>query len=137
MKKLLLDTNILLDLLAKRKHFYEDVARLFLMAEKNVVSLSVSSLSVVNTHYVLRKHLSEQQTRAVLRDLRNLVKVLPLDEKITDIALNSNIGDFEDAIQYHSALEYRQEIIITRNLKDFKASKLPVMTAGQYIHSVD
>jgi predicted nucleic acid-binding protein len=137
MKKLLLDTNILLDLLAKRKHFYEDAARLFLMAEKNVVSLSVSSLSVVNTHYVLRKHLSEQQTRAVLRDLRNLVKVLPLDEKITDIALNSNIGDFEDAIQYHSALEYRQEIIITRNLKDFKASTLPVMTAGQYIHSVD
>jgi hypothetical protein len=126
----------LFPLLAKRAHFYNESARLFLLAEKKVVSLSVSSLSMVNTHYVLSKHLSEKQARAVLRDLKLLIKVLPLNGKIIDVAMNSDIADFEDAIQYHSALEYRQEVIITRNLKDFKTSTLPVMTAGQFIHSL-
>lgn len=135
MRKLFLDTNILLDLLARRVGFYEEAARLFLLAEEGKLSLSVSALTIVNTHYVLRKHLPEQKARAIIRDIRLLVSILPLDERISDIALNSNIDDYEDAIQYHTALEYKQEIIISRNLKDFKRSKLPVMSAGQYIHS--
>ena len=135
MRKLLLDTNILLDLLAKRVDFYDDAARLFLLAEEAELVLSVSALTILNTHYVLRKYIPEQKTRTVLRDIRLLVNVLPLDESLSDIALNSAIDDYEDAIQYHTALEYRQDIIISRNLKDFKSSKLPVMTAGQFIHS--
>ncbi len=135
MRKLFLDTNILLDLLARRVGFYEEAARLFLLAEEGKLSLSVSAFTIVNTHYVLRKHLQEQKARAIIRDIRLLVSILPLDERISDIALNSNIDDYEDAIQYHTALEYKQEIIISRNLKDFKRSKLPVMSAGQFIHS--
>lgn len=136
MRKLFLDTNILLDLLARREGFYEEAARLFLLAEDGELSLSVSALTIVNTHYVLRKHLSEQKTRGIIRDIRLLVSVLPMDERLSDIALNSAIDDYEDAIQYHTALEFQQELIITRNLKDFKSSKLPVMTAGQFIHSL-
>ncbi len=136
MRKLMLDTNILLDLLAARHPFFDEASILFLMAEKGSVELAVSSLSIVNTHFVLRKQLKEQDTRKVLRDLRILVKVLPLDQKITDMALNSDFDDFEDAVQYQTALEYGQEIIITRNLKDFKTSSIPVMTADQYISSI-
>jgi len=135
MKRLLVDTNILLDLLARRNPFYDEAARMFHMAERSTVELSVSSLSMVNTHYVLKRQLAEQQARKVLRDLRLLVNVLPLDQKITDLALNSDFDDFEDAIQYHTALEFAQEIIITRNLQDFKKSSIPVMTAGQFVHS--
>ncbi|MDX2430670.1 MAG: PIN domain-containing protein [Bacteroides sp.] len=135
MRKLFLDTNILLDLLAKRMDFYDEAARLFLLAEEGELALTVSALTIVNTHYVLRKHIPEQKTRGVIRDIRLLVKVLPLDERLLGITLNSDLDDYEDAIQYHTALEYQQEFIITRNLKDFKRSKLPVMTAGQLIHS--
>lgn len=135
MRKLFLDTNILLDLLARREGFYEEAARLFLLAEDGELSLSVSALTIVNTHYVLRKQPPEKKARGVLRDIRMLVNVLPLDERLSDIALNSAILDYEDAIQYHTALKYQQELIITRNLKDFKSSKLPVMTAGQFIHT--
>ncbi len=134
MKKLLVDTNILLDLLARRIPFYDEAAGLFLLAERGIIELTVSAISMVNTHYVLKRQLSEQEVRKVLRDLRLLVGVLPVDQKITDLALNSDFKDFEDAIQYHTALEYAQEIIITRNLADFKHSSIPVMTAGQFVH---
>jgi predicted nucleic acid-binding protein len=133
MRKLLVDTNILLDVLAMRKPFYDKAARLFLMAEKSFIELSVSALSIVNTHYVLKKQLSELETRKIIRDMRLLIKVLPLDQRVTDLAINSGFDDFEDAIQYHTALESGQDIIVTRNLNDFKLSKLPVLTAGQFL----
>lgn len=134
MKKLFVDTNIILDLLARRTPFYDETARLFLLAEKGSVELSITAISVVNTHYVLKRQLSEEKVRTVLRDLRLLVKVLPVDQKITDLALNSELRNYEDAIQYHTALEYNQEVIISRNLKDFKLSSIPVMTAGQFVY---
>ena len=136
MKRLLLDTNILIDLLARRVPFYDEAVGLFLLAETQSVQLSVSSISMVNIHYVLKRQLSEQKVRKVLTDLRLLVGVLPMNQKISDLALNSDFKDFEDAIQYHTALEFAQEVIITRNLQDFKQSSIPVMTAGQFVHSL-
>ena len=65
-----------------------------------------------------------------------LVNVLPLDDKITDLALNSDFKNFEDAVQYFTAIENDQDLIITRNLQDFKESKIPVMTAGEFIKSI-
>ena len=57
MKQLLIDTNIIIDLLARREPFYEDAAKLFSLADKNMVRLSVSSLSFANTNYLLQKHI--------------------------------------------------------------------------------
>ncbi len=133
MKKLLLDTNILIDLLARREPFYKEAAALFLKGERNSVLLSVSSLTMINTHYILRKQLKEQHVRGVLRDMRQIINVLPVDRKIIDLALDSSLLDYEDAIQYQSALEFGQEMIITRNLKHFKGCSIPVMTAGQFL----
>jgi hypothetical protein len=64
------------------------------------------------------------------------VNVLPQDDKINDLALNSEFRDFEDAIQYLTAIENDQDLIVTRNQADFKESKLPVMTAGEFIKSI-
>ncbi len=67
-----------------------------------------------------------------------LVVVLDLTDKIVELSLNDdNFKDFEDGLQYYTALENEAEIIITRNLKDFKASKIPVMTAGQYLKKIE
>ncbi|MCH8232502.1 MAG: twitching motility protein PilT [Bacteroidetes bacterium] len=56
-----------------------------------------------------------------------------MDDKIIDLSLNSDFNDFEDTIQYYTAIENKFEIIITRNLRDFKLSKIPVMTANDYL----
>jgi len=135
MKKLFIDTNILLDLLAERKPFYNEAAALFSLADKDRILLSISSLSTVNIHHILRKLKSGQEANRIIRTVKVLVRECALDDKITNLALNSDFNDFEDAIQYFTALENQQDIIITRNQSDFKSSSLPVMSAGEFVKS--
>jgi predicted nucleic acid-binding protein len=137
MKNLYLDTNIVLDLLAERMPFYTEAAKLFSLADKKKLKLSISSLCLADAHYILSRQNPEIEVRKVLRKFKVLVNVLPLDDKITDLALNSDFKDFEDAIQYFTAIEYDQDLIITRNQHDFKESKIPVMTAGEFIKSIN
>ena len=136
MKNLYLDTNIVLDLLAQRMPFYTEAAKLFSLADKKKIKLSISSLCLADAHYILSRQNPEIEVRKVLRKFKVLVNVLPLDDKITDLALNSDFKDFEDAIHYFTAIENDQDMIITRNQHDFKESKIPVMTAGEFIKSI-
>jgi predicted nucleic acid-binding protein len=138
MKKLFVDTNIVIDLLSRRESFFEDAAELFSLADKKQIVLSVSSLTIANTSYALLKQLDSAKTKATLRKLRLILTILPLDDKIVGLALNDDVfSDFEDGLQYFTAIENGQELIITRNLKDFKNSKLPTMTARQFIESIE
>lgn len=137
MKKLLIDTNIIIDLLARREKFYLEAAGLFSLADKKKVKLSVSSLSFANTNYILLKEKRPDEARTILRKFKLIVNVLPLDDKVIDLALNdSGFNDFEDGLQYFSAIEHNQDIIITRNLRDFKKSEIPVMTAQQFLNTL-
>jgi predicted nucleic acid-binding protein len=133
MEKLFVDTNIVLDLLAQRADFFQEAQELFTRADLNKVELTISALTFANTHYILSKHLKLEETRKILNKFKVLVKVAPVDDKIIELALASDFKDFEDAIQYYSALESKAQIIITRNKKDFKHAKIPIMTAKEYI----
>ena len=134
MKKLFIDTNIVIDLLSRREPFYDESAELFSLADQKIIELSISSLTIANTHYTLLRQLDSNRAKEILRKLRLIVDILPLDDKIIDITLNDNsFNDFEDGLQHFTAIENNQDFIITRNLKDFKASKLPVMTAKQFL----
>ena len=138
MKKLFIDTNIVIDLLSRRASFYEDAAALFSLADKKQIELSVSSLTIANASYALLRQMDSNKAKSILRKLRLIVKILPLDDKIVGLALNDNtFSDFEDGLQYFTALENGQDMIITRNLKDFKNSKLPTMTAKQSIETIE
>ncbi|MEN8138626.1 MAG: PIN domain-containing protein [Bacteroidota bacterium] len=138
MSKLLIDTIIVIDLLAKRGEFYDSAAKIFSLADKHKLKLTVSSLTFANTNYILSKMKSADGARDILRKFKILVRILSLDDKVVDLALNDEgFKDFEDGIQYYTALENNQDIIITRSLKDFKNSKIPVMTAEQYLTSID
>jgi predicted nucleic acid-binding protein len=136
MKSMFLDTNIVLDLLACRMPYYTEAAKLFSLADKKKIKLSISALCLADSNYILSKQLPVMEVRKVLRKFKVLVNILPLDDKITDLALNSDFKDIEDAIQYFTAIEYDQAIIITRNQQDFKESKIPVMSAGEFIKSI-
>lgn len=133
MKDLLVDTNIVIDLLAKRQNFYQQAQELFTLADEKQVNLYISSLTFANTHYVLSKELGSEEARKVLIKLKLLVKALPLDDRILELALSSDFTDFEDGIQYYTALENNLEIIISRNKKDFKTATLPVLTAKEFL----
>ena len=138
MKKLFVDTNIVIDLLSRRVPFFEEAAELFSLADKKQVELSASSLTIANISYALLRQLDSNKAKSVLRKLRLILKILPLDEKIIGLALNDEtFSDFEDGLQYFTAIEDEQELIITRNLKDFKNSKLPTMTAKQFIETIE
>lgn len=137
MKILFLDTNIVIDLLAKREPFYQSAAKLFSLADKMKLQLCVSALTFANTNYILLKGRKPEEAKLILRKLKLLVKVIGLDDKIIGLSLNdSDFKDYEDAMQYYSALENGVDMIITRNLKDFQKSKIPVLTAEQYLQRI-
>jgi predicted nucleic acid-binding protein len=133
MERLLIDTNIIVDLLAKREDFYREAQELFTLADEKNVSLFISALTFANTHYILLRDLNAEEARKIMIKFKTLVGVLPLEDKILELALASDFNDFEDALQYYTALDNKLEIIITRNKKDFKKSKLPVLTAREYL----
>lgn len=134
MRKILVDTNIVIDLLAKRKEFYDEAAELFSLSDKKECKLVISSLTFANTNYVLAKQKSAKEARAILRKFKVLVEILNLDDKIIELALSDkDFFDFEDGLQYYSAIENEVEVILTRNKKDFKNSKIPVLTAREYL----
>ncbi len=138
MKKVLLDTNIVIDLLAKREPFYQEAAKIFTLADRKVINLYVSALSFANVNYILLRQRKPEEAKLILRKLKLLVGILSLDEKIISLSLNDNdFKDYEDALQYYSAIENDIEVIISRNQKDFQNSKLPVMTADQLINLIE
>ena len=133
MEAVFIDTDISLDLLAERMPHYTAAARLFTLADKAKIAIHVSSLSFSNLNYLLSRQYSQKEARRILHTFKILVKVLPVDEKIIDLALNSEFKDFEDAIQYFTAIENNISTLLTRNLKDYKQAKITVMTAEDFL----
>lgn len=133
-RKVFVDTDIIYDLLAKRDPFYLAAARLFTLADEGKIETFISALSLPNIHYLLSKEKSEEEAKQILRKFKVLVHITPLDAKIIDLALNSEFSDFEDAIQYFSALQNEVEVLLTRNLKDYKQAQITVLTAHDFIN---
>ena len=127
------DTDIILDVLAQRTPFYQSAARLFSLAELGEVKIYVSALSFANLHYILRKNLPAHKVVETLRNLRKLVSVLPLDDGIVAKALDAGFRDFEDAIQYNTALTKGIAYLITRNIRDYPKPSLTVCTAEEFL----
>jgi predicted nucleic acid-binding protein len=133
MEKIFVDTDIILDLLSFREPFYIHAANLFSKADLNEIEIFVSSLAFANLNYILSKQYSAAQSRKKLIKFKTLVTVLPVNDKTLDLALSSDFKDFEDGIQYYTAIEKDLKILLTRNLKDFKTAEISVMTAEQYL----
>ncbi|MEQ9424282.1 MAG: PIN domain-containing protein [Cyclobacteriaceae bacterium] len=134
MSRLLIDTNIVIDLLAERIEFYSEAAILFSRGDKNKVELTTSALTFANTNYILSKQLGAAKAKKVLQKFKVLVAVLALNDKITQLALGDDaFKDFEDGLQYYTALENDVDVIITRNKGDFRSSRIPVLSAKEFL----
>ena len=133
-KKVFVDTDIIYDLLGKRDPFYLAAAQLFTWADEGKIQIFISALSLANLHFLISKQRSEEEAKEILRKFKVLVHVAPLNDKIIDLALNSDFSDFEDAIQYYSALQSETEVLLTRNLKDYRKAQITVLTAQDFIN---
>ena len=134
MYKVLVDTDVILDFITKREPFNNEAAQLFNLADKRQIDLYVSSLCLNNIYYLLRKIIGHKKTIETLQKLIDIADVLSVDKKVVLSALNSKFNDFEDAIQHFSAVENGNiDVIVTRNLKDYKQSKIAVMTAKSFV----
>ena len=136
MEKLFIDTNIMLDFLGEREPFYESIAKIATLAEKEKLTMVVSPISFATVNYFISKFENSKIAREKLRKFKVLCSVCSLDEQTIEKGLNSSIEDFEDAIQYFSATDSGCDIIITRNGKNFKQSLLPVMTAEEFLSRI-
>lgn len=97
----------------------------------------VSSLSFSNVNYILSKQYNADQTRKKLLQFKTLISILAVNDKIIELALASGFRDFEDAIQYYTAIENGISTLLTRNLRDFKKAEIILLTAEQYLKAKD
>ena len=133
MDMLFLDTNVVLDLVSSRPPFTAIAQKLFSRSQRLKINLYVSALSIANINYLLAKVSDKKMAKQVLLKIKPLIHILPLNDKIIQLALASDFDDFEDAIQYYTALEHNITTLITRDLKDFKKAKIAVLTSEQYL----
>ncbi len=136
MSRIFLDTNVILDLLGERVPFFDSIAKVATLADQKKLTLIVSPLSFTTIDYVLNKYETSESVLNKLRKFKIICEVCEVNEETIDKALNSSFKDFEDAVQYYTALQSNCSIIITRNGKDFKHSTIPIMTAEEYLSSI-
>jgi len=136
MTRIFLDTNVILDLLAERIPFFDSIAKVATLADQKKLILVVSPLSFTTVEYVLNKFESSESVLSKLRKFKIICEVCEVNEETIEKGLNSSFKDFEDAVQYFTAIQSSCSIIVTRNGKDFKSSTIPVMTAAEYLSSI-
>jgi predicted nucleic acid-binding protein len=135
LEKVFIDTDIALDLLWQRDPHYSPAALLFTLADKGKIEIYISSLSFSNLNYLLARHYNPSESRRILNSFKILVKVLGVDDKIIGLALSSKFQDFEDAIQYFTAIENGINVLLTRNINDYKLAAIAILTAEDFLKS--
>jgi predicted nucleic acid-binding protein len=131
--RLFLDTNVVIDLLGEREPFYHHAAQIATLADKGKIQLVVSALTYSTAYYVLSKFEKQEAVMEKLRKFKVIAETSDLTEKMIDKALTSGYSDFEDALQYFCAIQANCNIILTRNEKDFKIAKIPVLSPFEYL----
>jgi predicted nucleic acid-binding protein len=132
MKKIFVDTNILVDLLADRKPFSKYAVEVFNASENKKVKLFVSSHSIATTYYLLKKFKDDSSLRKTLLGIMEYMTIIPVDTEVLTKGLRSKQKDFEDSIQIYCASTIEKiDCIVTRNIKDFKGSEILVLTPDE------
>lgn len=132
--KVFVDTNIIVDFLTKRQPFDFPAAQLFNKADKGEVEVCVPASVFPFLFYLLSKSLSSKaEAWSAVAQFRQLVTILSVDARIIGLALSSDFKDLEDAIQWQVALSNGAQYFLTRNMKDFKETTIPVMTAEYFL----
>ena len=129
---LYLDTNILIDFVAKRQPFSQWAYRIFEKQKENGWELWTSCNSILDTYYIIEKEIGTNIARDSIEILLGRLNIQGLTKKSLILALNTSFIDYEDSVQYVNALEISDlNFIITRNKRDFKTSSIPILSSEE------
>ena len=135
-RRIFIDSDILLDVLLEREQFYIASQRMLSSGQTGQRVLCTSALIIANILYITIKALGKKEARDKVQKLLALFTVLPLNADCISLAINSNFEDMEDAMQHFIAMQNQCDLIITRNLKHYKKSLVPVMSAEEYLRTI-
>lgn len=134
MKRVLIDTDVILDFFFDRKPFSDNAAKVLALCESKEITGHITSVIISNVYYLLRQTAKHEKVVDKLNQLISITEILATDKKTIIRALNSPFKDFEDALQNYSAeITGDIDVIVTRNTKDFKNSALGVVTPENYL----
>jgi predicted nucleic acid-binding protein len=129
-----IDTDVVLDFLLDREPFSTFASIIFSQSEENQIKAYISPLTISNSYYILRKLASHAKVIKNLQKLLLITSITSISKQDVVLALNSSFTDLEDALQHFSAISHAKvDVILTRNLKDYKNSEVPVMTPETYL----
>lgn len=133
--KVLIDTNIILDVLCARPDFLEASAKVWKLCEVNKIEGVISALTVPNIVYILRKELTPEKTQQLIQQITMIFKVIDL--KAVDLinAAEMYTSDYENAVQMCQAKRIKADFIVTRNIKDFKDSKITALKPNEFLEN--
>ena len=133
--KVFVDTNVVLDVLAARKAFYNNSMRIWTLAESGRFEAHIAAISFSNCYYIIRKYADRSNAEKALRLLRDVFTPVDLTAQVLNQAIDAGFPNFEDAIQFHSAVHAHAECIITRNPDHFPRAPLSVLSPAEFLAS--
>jgi predicted nucleic acid-binding protein len=131
--RVLLDTNVVLDVLLDREPFVEDSAAVFAWVEGGALTGLLCATTITTLAYLAGKTVGKAQATRLIRQLMSLFEVAPVTRAVLDAALASKAADFEDAVLAEAARQAGAQAIITRNLRDFAHSPVRAHTPAQWL----
>ena len=137
MTRILLDTDTILDLFFDRAPYAQDTAKILSLCESRQIEAYITPIVVSNAYYLLRKTAPHIQVITQLRLLMSIVQVLEVRKEMILHAMNSSFKDFEDALQNYAAESSDTiDVIVTRNVKDYKKSALSIQTPDAFLKRI-
>lgn len=134
--KIFLDTNTILDVLCKREPFYVEAARIWTLIKIKILEGFISAIFVNNLYYIVRKIKYQNTAEAFVDEILNDFEIVPLTKGILRQARTGSKKDYEDSIQYFSAINAGCEVLITRNKKDFPANGINIFSPQEFIKTI-
>jgi predicted nucleic acid-binding protein len=134
--RLLVDTDVLLDIALKRDPFFAASAKLLDRGQSLTCDLGISWHTASNFYYIASRLGTSEQAVSFLYDLSRLVEIAPTESSHLRVAAKTGLADFEDAMQVAAALAFGADRIVTRNLKDFKKSPIPAVAPDEAVRLV-
>lgn len=134
--KIFIDSDVVIDFFTDRMPFANPASEIFELNEQKKIQLHLSATSINNIYYIVRRYLGTKEALKVIEELTEMTEIVGTTKREIIQALRNNFKDFEDSIQYSTALPIEGiEAILTRNVKDYSKSKIAVFTPGDYLKS--
>ena len=133
---ILVDTNVILDVLLEREPYADNSALIMALVERKQSIGYLCATTLTTIHYLACKTIGNITGRQAMQTLLQIYRIAPVDHKVLQMALNTGFKDYEDSVLYTAGVNAGASAIITRNVKDFTGSELPVYTPEEYLVNV-